>query len=146
MEDYSKIFQSHIIRFYHEWGYSRQQFAEIIGISYGRTYSLLSGTEDRGLTLNTMQAISDSLGLPLPLLLKPLESEEWQAILALWKWNPPYHSHIPDGYKLVRNVVLPEHKAVIVSEWGKMAAKELKKLKKQKHSPESTEEKDEPNK
>ena len=69
MEDYSKIFQSHIIRFYHEWGYSRQQFAEIIGISYGRTYSLLSEGGDIGLTLNTMQAISDSLGLPLPLLL-----------------------------------------------------------------------------
>jgi len=88
VEDYSKIFQSHIIRFYHEWGYSRQQFAEIIGISYGRTYSLLSEGGDIGLTLNTMQAISDSLGLPLPLLLKPLESEEWQSILALWKWNP----------------------------------------------------------
>ena len=109
MEDYSKIFQSHIIRFYHEWGYSRQQFAEIIGISYGRTYSLLSEGGDIGLTLNTMQAISDSLGLPLPLLLKPLESEEWQSVLALWKWNPPYHSYIPDGYTLVRNVVLPEH-------------------------------------
>ena len=78
MEDYSKIFQSHIIRFYHEWGYSRQQFAEIIGISYGRTYSLLSEGGDTGLTLNTMQAISDSLGLPLPLLLKPLESEAVQ--------------------------------------------------------------------
>ena len=103
MEDYSKIFQSHIIRFYHEWGYSRQQFAEIIGISYGRTYSLLSEGGDIGLTLNTMQAISDSLGLPLPLLLKPLESEEWQSVLALWKWNPPYHSYIPDGYTLVRN-------------------------------------------
>ena len=76
-----------------------------------------------------MQAISDSLGLPLPLLLKPLESEEWQSILALWKWNPPYHSHIPDGYTLVRNVVLPEHKAVIVNEWGKMTAKELKNSK-----------------
>ena len=145
MEDYSKIFQSHIIRFYHEWGYSRQQFAEIIGISYGRTYSLLSEGGDTGLTLNTMQAISDSLGLPLPLLLKPLESEEWQSVLALWKWNPPYHSYIPDGYTLVRNVVLPEHKAVIVNEWGKMTANELKKLKKQKNSPEPKEENDTPN-
>ena len=36
-------------------------------------------------------------------------------------------SLIPDGYTLVRNVVLPEHKAVIVNEWGKMTAKELKK-------------------
>ncbi len=142
MEEYSKIFQSHIICFYHEWGYSRQQFAEIIGISYGRTYSLLSEAGDTGLTLNTMQAISDSLGLPLPLLLKPLESEEWQSILALWKWNPPYHSHIPDGYKLVRNVVLPEHKAAIVNEWGKMTAKELKK---QSSSSESREENDVPN-
>ena len=79
------------------------------------------------------------------MLLNPLESEEWQSILALWKWNPPYHSHIPDGYTLVRNVVLPEHKAVIVNEWGKMTAKELKKLKKQKNSPEPKEENDTPN-
>ena len=91
-----------------------------------------------------MQAISDSLGLPLPLLLKPLESEEWQSVLALWKWNPPYHSYIPDGYTLVRNVVLPEHKAVIVNEWGKMTAKELKKLKKQKNSLDLKEESDTP--
>lgn len=105
----------------------------------------LSDAGHTGLTLNTMQAISDSLGLPLPLLLKPLESGEWQSILALWKWNPPYHSHIPNGYTLVRNVVLPEHKAAIVNEWGKIAAKELKKLKKQKNSPEPKEENDTPN-
>jgi len=42
-------------------------------------------------------------------------------------------------------VVLPEHKAVIVNEWGKMTAKELKKLKKQKNSPEPKEENDTPN-
>lgn len=51
-------------------------------------------------------------------------------------------SLIPDGYTLVRNVVLPEHKAVIVNEWGKMTAKELKK---QKNSPEPKEENDTPN-
>lgn len=56
-----------------------------------------------------------------------------------------YHSYIPDGYTLVRNVVLPEHKAVIVNEWGKMTAKELKKLKKQKNSLDLKEESDTPN-
>ena len=56
-----------------------------------------------------------------------------------------YHSYIPDGYTLVRNVVLPEHKAVIVNEWGKMTAKELKRLKKQNNTSESKEEHKIPN-
>ena len=57
----------------------------------------------------------------------------------------PYHSHIPDGYTLVRNVVLPAHKAVIVNDWGKMTAKELTQLKKPKNSPAPKEENDTPN-
>ena len=62
---------------------------------------------DTGLTLNTMQAISDSLGLPFPCCLNLSNRRMAIRSRSFWKWNPPYHSYIPDGYTLVRNVVLP---------------------------------------
>ena len=125
--DSLRIFQEHVLRFFKEWGFTRQQLADVSGVSYGIICGILSGSSEN-LTLKTMQNVADALEIPLPLLLKPLDSDEWKAILAITKFDALNRTPIlPSDYTILRNVILPCHKAAIVLDWCKQADRELEK-------------------
>lgn len=134
--DSLQTFQSHVQRLAKEWGFTRQQLSDTSKVAYSIVGGILNGTHEN-LTLKTMQSIADALGIPLSLMLKPLDSDEWQTILKVAKYDTLNRSPIlPPDYTILNNVILPCHKAAIVMEWVKMADKEFDKLMREKRSEE----------
>jgi len=81
-------------------------------------------------TLKTMEAFSEALGIPLPLLLRPLDSEEWRTILSLSAKQEGEPVELPPGYGILEKGILPLHKIYVVEQWMKVAHKTLRTLKK----------------
>lgn len=141
--DTLRIFQEHVQRFFKEWNFTRQQLADVSGVSYGIICGIVNGSSDN-LTLKTMQSVADALEIPLPLLLKPLDSDEWKTILAITKFDALNRTPIlPSDYTILKNVVLPCHKAAIVLDWCKQADKELEKQMRDKRLEEKSKKSDE---
>lgn len=123
--DYKAIFSGHIQRILSERGLSQRDLGRMSGLSNGLLTALIQG-KDPNPTLNTMLAIADALAVPLPLLLKPLESDEWQAVLIIASANKKAaERNLPPGYGILDPVVLPEHKIFEVRQWAKAAQKKL---------------------
>lgn len=125
MPDYNSIFTEHINRIVTERKITKQELATIAGVSAAFITALTRGEGNP--TLKTMQAMADGLCIPLPLLLKPLESEEWQAILTLSSHKPVPTAVLPQGYGIIKEAVLPAHKVFVVEQWIKEAKKKIPK-------------------
>lgn len=128
--DYNQIFGSNVVRLLEEMEITKQEFSALAGVSGGFLTELARGSANP--TLRTMQTIAEALGVPLPLLLKPLNSDEWQAIIALSQRKPNElkKEEAPEGYGYVEHVLLPLHKVYVISEWEKEAKKSLRQRKK----------------
>lgn len=118
MPDYLQIFCGHINRLIEERGMTRQELAATSGISGAMLTDISRGTANP--TLKSMETLAEGLGVPLPLLLKPLESDEWQNILFVMAHQPAVEQakpHVPQGYELLEQVILPKGKIEIIMEW-----------------------------
>lgn len=125
MTDYNSIFTNHINRIIAEKNITKQELAAIAGVSAAFITALTRGEGNP--TLKTMQAMAQGLRIPLSLLLKPLESDEWQAILSLSTSAQASADKLPKGYGIVEQAVLPAHKVFVVEQWVKEAKKNLQK-------------------
>ena len=127
--DTLRIFQEHVQRFFKEWNFTRQQLADVSGVSYGIICGIVGVNPD---------------GDAVTLLLKPLDSDEWKTILAITKFDALNRTPIlPSDYTILKNVVLPCHKAAIVLDWCKQADKELEKQMRDKRLEEKSKKSDE---
>lgn len=127
-----QIFRGHLVRIAEEWGCNKKRISEITGVSYSIISGIFSGTNDNP-SLSTMQRIADALELPLSMMLKPLEAEEWQIFMLLSQRRRTLITP-PEGYTTLKDVVLPAHKAAIVMEWQKLAQDEIKQVRKREHA------------
>lgn len=125
MTDYIQIFTDHINRILNEYGLGKSELAEMGGISSAFMTALTRGEANP--TLKTMQALAEALGIPLPLLLRPIESDEWQAILSLSALSKSINPAVPKGYAHV-SAILSEKRAEQVKQWERGAKKKLKQL------------------
>lgn len=117
MTDYTKIFCDNINWVREQRGMTRQELATLVGVSGALLTEITKGTANP--TLKIMEAIAQGLALPLPLLLKSRESDEWQFALTMVDTAKiaPATPHVPQGYELLEQVVLPLPKAEVVKEW-----------------------------
>ena len=97
--DYNMIFSLHVARLLEETGMKKQELAEKAGVSSAVITDLVRAKSNP--TIKTMQKISEVFSIPLPMMLKPYESYEWQAWVELWgtghaKTNS---AKLPRGYR-----------------------------------------------
>ncbi len=124
MLDYNQIFTSHINRIITEKNITKYEFAELTGISTAFVTALTRGEGNPSLKI--MAAIAEGLRIPLPLLLKPVESDEWRAIITISSMNN-HKTATPQGYSIIENAILPTHKAHEVEQWSKETKRKLRK-------------------
>lgn len=124
--DYGKIFTENVLRLQKERGLTKQELATLVGVSGAFITELARGTANP--TVKSLQAFSEGLGVPLPLLLKPVTSDEWQTILAVAnaKQTVQDTKQLPEGFGVLANVVLPLHKIYVVEQWIKDGQKRLR--------------------
>ena len=137
--DYNMIFSLHVARLLEETGMKKQELAEKAGVSSAVITDLVRAKSNP--TIKTMQKISEVFSIPLPMMLKPYESYEWQAWVELWgtghaKTNS---AKLPRGYRSLSNVVLPSHKISIVQEWMALDAEQREKTEQQENTQEGDE-------
>lgn len=125
---YHEIFAAHILRIQEERGLTKQEMGRLGGVSAAFMTDLARGEANP--TLKTMEAFSEALGIPLPLLLRPLDSEEWRTILSLSAKHEGEPVELPPGYGILEKGILPLHKIYVVEQWMKVAHKTLRTLKK----------------
>ena len=80
--DYNMIFSLHVARLLEETGMKKQELAEKAGVSSAVITDLVRAKSNP--TIKTMQKISEVFSIPLPMMLKPYDSYEWQAWVELW--------------------------------------------------------------
>ena len=78
MPDYAEIFCANIQRVQKERKLNKVTLAAISGVSPSIVTDVIQGTSNP--SLKTMQSFSDGLGIPLPILLKPSDADEWKAM------------------------------------------------------------------
>jgi transcriptional regulator with XRE-family HTH domain len=107
------------MRLLHERGLKKSEFANLAGISVSFISDL---TKDKANpSLKVMSAIADAFQIPLPMLLKDINAEEWVTLRSLSEAISGKNVSTPDkkipiGYVEV-NAVLPLHKAYIIKKW-----------------------------
>ena len=121
---YHEIFAAHILRIQEERGLTKQEMGRLGGVSAAFMTDLARGEANP--SLKTMEAFSEALGIPLPLLLRPLDSEEWKAILSLSGRPDQEPIDLPPGYGILKKGILPLHKIYVVEQWMKATHKALK--------------------
>lgn len=122
--DYSSIFSGHIRRLLEERRFSQRDLSRMANLSTAYLTSVLNGTGNP--TLKSMQAIAKAFAIPLPLLLKPIESDEWQTALAVAAAERnAAEKDLPPGYGILEAVVLPEHKIFEVRQWAKVVQRKF---------------------
>ena len=120
---YHEIFAAHILRIQEERGLTKQEMGRLGGVSAAFMTDLARGEANP--TLKTMEAFSEALGIPMPLLLRPLDSEEWKTILSL-SAKQEESVELPPGYGILEKGILPLHKIYVVQQWMKTARKALR--------------------
>lgn len=122
MLDYLSLFSKHVLQLQEARGLTKQELAELGGVSAAFITQLVQGTANP--TLKTMQTMAEGLGVPLSILLKPSDSEEWQLVTSVAGVNPSKGKEPPAGYGYVPgDTLLPLHKIYVVEQWGKEARK-----------------------
>ena len=135
MPDYTEIFCANIQRLQKERKLNKLTLATISGLSASIITDVMQGKANP--SLKTMQSFSDGLGIPLPILLKPADSDEWKAIASAVQNIPTEEkpkSSVPDGYGMLKDVVLPQAKIEIIQDWVKQVKQTRRTLRKPRHS------------
>ncbi|WP_448949359.1 helix-turn-helix domain-containing protein [Lautropia mirabilis] len=116
---YNRIFVINLRRALKEQKVSLRRFCQLSGVSPSFLFDVLGGRSSP--TLNTMETIATTLGLPLEVLLSRIiiDPEELGGAN-----NPKSLPSIPDGYERVF-ATLPAHQAFIVRKWAKRSAQKL---------------------
>lgn len=119
MRNYLEIFVDNISRLMKERNLNKRDLARLSGISSATLTTLLNG-KTANPSLEIMQGIAKGFAIPLPLMLKPLESEEWQSALAVARSRKEAaeQSLLP-GYAIVDVTVLTEAQVAEVNRWSK---------------------------
>ena len=115
MPDYAEIFCANIQRVQKERKLNKVTLAAISGVSP---------------SIVTMQSFSDGLGIPLPILLKPADADEWKAMYSAVQNIPTEEKpkvSVPDGYGMLEDVVLPQAKIEIIQDWVKQTRRTPRK-------------------
>ncbi len=137
MPDYAEIFCANIQRIQKERKLNKLALATISGISASIITDVMQGKANP--SLKTMQGFSDGLGIPLPILLKPADADEWKAINSAVQNIPADEKpklSVPDGYGMLEDVVLPQAKIEIIQDWVKQTRRTPRKP---RHSEQSDE-------
>lgn len=129
MPDYAKIFCANIQRLQKERGLNKLTLATLAGVSPSIITDVMQGKANP--SLKTMQGFSEGLGIPLPILLKPIGSDEWNAIYSAIQNMPQEEKKfsVPNGYRMLQEVMLPEAKIEIIEDWMKHARRGPRKSK-----------------
>ena len=102
MPDYAEIFCANIQRIQKERKLNKLALATISGISASIITDVMQGKANP--SLKTMQGFSDGLGIPLPILLKPADADEWKAMNSAVQNIPTEEKakvSVPDGYGML---------------------------------------------
>lgn len=128
MPDYAEIFCANIQRIQKERKLNKLTLATLSGISASIITDIMQGKANPN--LKTMQNLSDGLGIPLPILLKPADADEWKAMNSAVQ-NIPMEEKpkvsVPDGYGMLEDVVLPQAKIEIIQDWVKQTRRTPRK-------------------
>ena len=128
MPDYAEIFCANIQRIQKERKLNKLALATISGVSPSIITDVMQGKSNP--SLKTMQSFSDGLGIPLPILLKPADADEWKAmdsaVQNILTEEKPKLS-VPDGYGMLEDVVLPQAKIEIIQDWVKQTRRTPRK-------------------
>lgn len=130
MPDYAEIFCANIQRVQNERKLNKLALATITGVSPSIVTDVMQGKANP--SLKTMQNFSDGLGIPLPILLKPADSDEWKAMFSAVQNIPKEEKpkvSVPDGYGMLEEVVLPQAKIEIIEDWVKHSRRTPRKSK-----------------
>ena len=121
---YDRIFFTNVLRLLKERGITKTELHSMSGVSASIISDITRGQGNP--TLDTMTAIANALGTPLPEMLMHVENDVLQQI-SEHEINP-LNVDLPKGFQRI-SVVLPEHKAFIVNKWSTAAQNELRKNK-----------------
>lgn len=111
---YNQIFFTNILRILEEKGITKEQLAEMSGVSMSFISDLTNGKGNPSLRI--MERIADALDEPLPTLLEETDLDT-KSLEALAGGKP---RGLKEGYERV-SVILPSHQAYIVRQWAKQA-------------------------
>ena len=128
MPDYAEIFCANIQRVQKERKLNKVTLAAISGVSPSIVTDIIQGAPNP--SLKTMQSVSDWLGIPLPILLKPADADEWKAMNSAVQNIPTEEKpkiSVPDGYGMLEDVVLPQAKIEIIQDWVKQTRRPPRK-------------------
>ena len=117
---YNQIFFTNILRILEEKGITKEQLAEMSGVSISFISDLTNGKGNPSLRI--MERIADALDDPLPALLEETDLDT-KSLEALAGGKP---RGLKEGYERV-SVILPSHQAYIVRQWAKQAKEQLTK-------------------
>jgi transcriptional regulator with XRE-family HTH domain len=117
---YYQIFFTNVLRLLDEKGMTKEQLAEISGVSVSFISDLTNGKGNPSLKI--MERIADALEQPLPALLEETDLDA-RLLEALAGGKP---RGVKEGFERV-SVVLPSHQAFIVREWVKQAKEQAAK-------------------
>lgn len=114
--DYAENLRQNMKRILERYGLTQVELAARSNVTAGTMTELLTGNGNP--TLKTLQDVSDGLQIPLPVLLKAPEAEEWRAIWAVLdapkQKERPY---IPKGWGYLDQVVLQADRIDKIQEW-----------------------------
>lgn len=118
---YNQIFFTNILRILDEKDLTKEQLAEMSGVSMSFISDLTNGKGNPSLRI--MESIADALDVPLPALLE--ETDLDTKLLDVLAGGKP--RGLKEGYERV-SVILPSHQAFMAREWAKQAkAQQAKK-------------------
>ena len=128
MPSYLEIFVNNLSRLMDERGLNKRDMARLSGVSSATITTLING-KTLNPSLDIMQGIAKGFGIPLPLMLKPVESEEWQTALAVVNSRrTAAEQNLLPGYAIVDVTVLTESQAAEVDRWAREIQTRLNNL------------------
>jgi len=117
---YNQIFFTNVLRLLDERGWTKEQLAELSGVSTSFISDLTNGRANPSLRI--MEQLADALETPLPALLETTDLDSKS--LALLTGDKG--DGLPEGFERV-SVVLTAHHAYAVKKWAEYAREKLKK-------------------
>lgn len=124
---YKEIFLTNILQLLEEKNLNYTDLSVASGISLSYVSDICKGKAN--VTLKQMEAISEALGKPLPLMLTNVEPEVWASIEAMSVTKPMAVPKDDGSFQYISGY-LPEHQAFIVHRWMQQADKKRGKTKK----------------
>lgn len=127
---YKEIFFTNILRLLDEKGLNLTALGASSGVSVSFLSEITTGQANP--SLKNMEAISQALNVPLPLMLTNVEPEVWASIEAMSERKPMATPKDTGVYRYISGY-LPDHQAHMVARWIE-ATEKKRKTKSVKHN------------